>query len=245
VRLAQRAVLISLFAVLIATAGRAADFSKGETLDFTLEFLGMSAGTARMTIGPHGTDVSHYWITSVAESTSGFARFYRVRDELESIVTHRDFSTVMYRKRLQEGGKSKDETTTIADGSATRKGKQVAVPKPVFDPLSILYYFRTLPLGEGRKFDVPVVADGKLYTLDVEVTGKERITTPAGTFDALVIEPKSEMAGGVFRDEKNRMTIWYSSDARHLPLRIKSELKFGSITATLNHVTDGVADSSK
>ena len=244
-RLAQRAVLVSLVTVLIATAGRSADFSKGETLDFTLEFLGIAAGNARMTIGPHVNDASHYLITSVAESTSGFSRIYRVRDGLESIVTPGDCSTVMFRKTLQEGGKSKEETTTIANGTATRKGKQVAVPKPVFDPLSILYYFRTLPLGEGRKFEIPVVADGKLYTLDVEVKGRERVSTPAGTFDALVVEPKSEMAGGVFRDEKNRMTIWYSADSRHLPLKIKSELKFGSITATLNHVTDGVAGSSK
>jgi hypothetical protein len=233
------------FLALVATSASAADFSAGETLDFTLEFLSIDAGHARMTIGPQTDNASHYWITSVAESTSGFSHVYRVRDELESIVTRKNFSTAMYRKKLSEGNKLKDETTTVGKGQATRNGKQIAVPEPVFDPLSILFYFRTLPLAAGKKFDVPVVADGKLYTLDVEVTGTQRITTPLGTFDALVVEPKSEMAGGVFRDEKNKMTIWYSADERHLPLRIKSELKFGSITATLNRVGPNGVNSSK
>jgi hypothetical protein len=233
------------FLALFATSAFAADFSKGETLDFTLEFLSIDAGTARMTIAPQSDNASHYQITSVAESTAGFSRVYRVRDELESIVKRNNFSTTMYRKKLSEGSKVKDETTTVASGRATRKDKQIAVPEPVFDPLSILFYFRMLPLAAGKKFDVPVIADGKLYTLGVEMTGTQRITTPLGTFDALVVEPKSEMAGGVFRDEKNKMTIWYSADDRHLPLRIKSELKFGSITATLNRVAVNRVSSSK
>ena len=240
----MRALLLSVLCLLPSVA-HASDFSKGETLDFTLEFLAINAGTARMTIGPYGKDASHYWITSVAESTSGFSRIYRVRDELESVVSRSDFSTSMYRKKLSEGSKQKDETTMIANGVANRKGKTTSVPKPVFDPLSILFYFRTLPLAVGKTFDVPVIADGKLYTLSVEVSGTERVSTPAGTFDALVVEPKSEMAGGVFRDEKGKMTMWYSPDARHLPLKIKTELKFGSITATLNHVTDGAVTSYK
>jgi hypothetical protein len=235
------------FAVLalFATSAFAADFSKGETLDFTLEFLSISAGTARMTIGPQSDNASHYWITSVAESTAGFSHVYRVRDELESIVKRGNFSTTMYRKKLSEGSKVKDETTTIQRGQATRKGQQTAVPEPVLDPLSILFYFRTLPLAPGKTFEMPVIADGKLYTLAAEVTGTQRITTPLGTFDALVVEPKSEMAGGVFRDEKNKMTIWYSPDDRHLPLKIKSDLKFGSITATLTKVGSDGVNSSK
>ena len=239
----MRALLVSTLVLLAASAAHAADFSNGQTLDFTLEYLGISAGSATMTIGPSAGN--HFTLTSTAESTSGFSHIYRVRDELESVVTRDDFSTVSYRKVLQEGSKKKDETTTIAQNVATRKGKQTAVPRPIFDPLSILFYFRTLPLAEGKKFAVPVYADGKLYTLDVDVTGHERVTTPFGTFDALVVQPRNEMGGGVFRDEKNRMTIWYSADPDHLPLKIKSELKFGSITASLKQVRGGVATSSK
>ena len=242
----MKALLLSALCLLASNAN-AVDFKSGETLDFDLEFLSISAGNAQMTIGPRSGDMSRLWITSTAESTAGFSRIYRVRDELESVVTAKNFSTVYYRKQLQEGSKSKDETTTIdpRTGIATRKGQQTAVPTPVFDPLSILFYLRNLDLAEGRSFKLPVCADGKFYTIDADVSGRERITTPMGTFDALVVVPRSEMSGGVFRDEKGKMTIWYSADDRHLPLRIKSELKFGSITATLKAVTSGVPTSSK
>ena len=46
------------FLALFATSAFAADFSKGETLDFTLEFLSIDAGTARMTIAPQSDNAA-------------------------------------------------------------------------------------------------------------------------------------------------------------------------------------------
>ena len=47
-------------------------------------------------------------------------------------------------------------------------------------------------------------------------------------------------AAGIFReDAKSQMTIWYSDDWRHLPVRIRSEAKIGAITATLRSVSSG------
>jgi hypothetical protein len=233
---------------LFCASGQALDtgFAAGETLDFTLEWLAISAGSARMTIGPLPSDPTRLRMTSIAESSSGFARIYRVRDELESIVTRDSFSTVYYRKRLQEGNRTKDETTLIdpARGIATRKGKQTPVPKPVFDPISVIFYLRTVDLTVGRSYRLPIFADGKLYTLEADVVRRGRIETPLGTFDTLVVVPKSAV-GGIFRDGDNRLTIWYSADPRHLPLQIRSELKFGSITATLNQVRAWMVTDSK
>jgi hypothetical protein len=42
---------------------------------------------------------------------------------------------------------------------------------------------------------------------------------------------------------EERLFIWYSDDERRLPLRIRTEVKFGSVTATLNKVTSGAAES--
>ena len=38
------------------------------------------------------------------------------------------------------------------------------------------------------------------------------------------------------------MTIWFTDDARHVPVRIRSELKVGSITANLRSMHAGVGD---
>ena len=67
---------------------------------------------------------------------------------------------------------------------------------------------------------------------------RESLSTPAGTFNTVVVEPKM-LAGGLFRDEGD-LRVWYTDDARHIPVQIKSDLKIGSITATLRRIRTGV-----
>ena len=214
-------------------------FQRGETLDYDLTWLALTGGRARMTISPQLGDASNYRITSIAQSSSTFARIYKVRDEIESVVQRANFTSLRYHKNLREGSNRKEDTTVFSNGTATRKGKQYAVPTPVFDPLSLLYYMRTQPLLPGHELRYTVFADKKIYDVIARVIRRETITTPAGRFDTVVVEPEMH-AGGIFRDEDSKLTIWYSDDDRHLIVRLRSDVKIGSITATLRGVTDGV-----
>lgn len=213
-------------------------WTKGETLDYTVNWMKVVGGTARMTVAPEGE--SKWRITSVAKSGGGLARFVKVRDEIETIVDRSDFSTLRYTKKLDERGDKELEVTTIEDGVASRKRKKtrkIPVPRPVYDPISVIYHFRTLELAPGKMYEFELISDGKLYTVHGRVVKREKVTTPAGTFDALMVEPQMASAG-VQREE--RLFIWYSDDERRLPLRIRTEVKFGSVTATLKSVTAGV-----
>ncbi len=217
-------------------------YNTGETLDYDLSWSSVSGGTARMTISP--IDHDRLRITSIAKSGAFFSRFFRVRDEIESVVGSEDFSTLEYHKMLQEGSKRKDELTVVDErnGVAIRKGKAVAVPHPVFDPISLMYYVRTLDLTPGKTHDFTIVADGKVYKVTAVVGNRQTISTPAGTFNTVVVEPKMESQAGVFKDEQKRLLIWYSDDARHIPVRIRSDVKIGSITVTLRGMKAGVDD---
>jgi hypothetical protein len=86
-------------------------------------------------------------------------------------------------------------------------------------------------------YEFTLISDGKIYAVHGRVMKREKVTTPVGTFDALLVEPQMA-SGGVQREE--RLYIWYSDDERRLPLRIRTEVKFGSVTATLKSVTSGV-----
>ena len=231
-----------LFAAAAAITGPGDQtYVRGETLDYTLAWMKVTGGTARMTISP--ANDSLYRITSVARSTGGIARLFKVRDEIETTVDRSDFSTISYVKRLDERGDKMVETTTIEDGVATRKRKKikkVQVPRPVYDPISVIYYFRTLELAPGKSYELNLISDGKLYTVHARVIRRETVQTPAGTFNALLVEPQM-ISGGVQREE--RLFIWYSDDERHLPVRIRTEVKFGSVTATLRAVTPGVTST--
>ena len=212
-------------------------FAGGETIVFSLTYFGMAGGTATMTIAAVPNDATRIRITSLAQTSSSFSHIYKVRDSLETIVGRSDFSTLYYRKQQNEGGRKKDEVTVIdqARGTFTRKGKTKPVPRPIFDPLSLIYYLRLQDLTPGRSYKFTVLADGKIYPSEVAVTRRETITTDAGKFNCLVLQPKVKGVG-IFRDEDSDLTIWYSDDARHLPVRIRSDVKIGTITASLKQV---------
>lgn len=225
--------------LLFAAALAASTFLSGETLDYELKWLRITGGSARMTIS--GLDDERLRITSVGKSSPGFSRIFKVRDEIETIVSRDDFSTLKYTKNIDEDGDKKIEVTTVEDGVATRrrrKVKSVKVPRPVFDPISLIYHLRTLDLTVGKAHKLTVVADAKVYSVEAHVVKKETLTTPAGKFNCVVVEPKMQNAAGQAREE--RMWIWYSDDERHLPVRIRTEVNFGAITATLRGVSSGV-----
>ena len=239
----MRAFVVVVLVFLCSVSASAAvtdSFRAGETLDFNLSWTRISGGSARMTIAPLNGD--RYRITSVGKSSAFFSRFFKVRDEIESIVSRETFSTLQYHKRLDERGRRKDELTVIdpTKNVATRKGEVMEVPEQVFDPLSLIYYLRTLDLRLGPTHQFTLLADGKIYTVSATVTGRETLTTPAGRFDCVVVEPKMEAGPGMFRDDQNRLQIWFSDDERHLPVRIRSDVNVGAITATLRGVRKGV-----
>lgn len=235
-------ILLMLLAA-TASAQNVRDLYKaGETLDYDLTWSRISGGAARMTISP--IDADRYRITSVAKSGTFFSRFFRVRDEIESIVGSDDFSTLQYHKILQEGSKRKDELTVVDERhkQAIRKGKAVAVPQPVFDPISLMFYVRLLDLTPGKVHKFTIVADGKVYDVSAKVVNRETIGTPAGTFQTVVVEPEMAAEAGVFKDEQTRLLIWYTDDWRHIPVRIRSDVKIGSITVSLKGIKQGVGE---
>jgi hypothetical protein len=231
--------LCALFMLAAAPNPLTQVYIDGETLDYDLQWLRVTGGTARMTIQP--LDEHRYRLTSIGKSSSGFSRIFKVRDEIATVVTRETFSTLNYRKTLNEGGNKSDRYTVVdpATHIATHRGDEyLSVPPIVFDPLSLVYYMRGFELTPGRVLKFPILAEGKLKDVEALVLNRERITTAAGTFDCIVVNPKSD--AGIFRDKQSKLLIWYSDDWRHLPVRIRSDVKFGSITASLHAVSGGV-----
>jgi len=68
---------------------------------------------------------------------------------------------------------------------------------------------------------------GELYHLYIRYQGKEKIKTRFGTFNAIKFKPlliKGEMFKG-----GEKMTVWVSDDANHIPLRVQSPIVVGSV----------------
>ena len=102
-------------------------------------------------------------------------------------------------------------------GGMARNGKQVPVQVQyagpvVSDNAGIDVAICTLPLGEGYRTLLTMFdsSNWKVREMGVAVTGKEKVTTPAGTFDALVVDVKPRDGGG------GKQTYWITPGSRRI-----------------------------
>ena len=86
-----------------------------------------------------------------------------------------------------------------------------------------------LEVGKTYTFDRYYKPDRNPVTL--RVLRKERVTVPAGTFDAVVVQPVIKTKG-IF-SEGGQAEVWISDDARRMIVQMKSQLKFGSLNLYL------------
>ena len=179
-------------------------------------------------------------VESSAISADWITTFYPVRDYVRAELDDpENFYPSNYRITTREGSHEKDREVQFsrAEGKAVYidhlKGtkKKYKIPEQVHDPLSAFFRIKGMPLEVGRSVYINIFDSKKLWRVEVKVHRKERITVPAGTFDTVMIQPmmKSE---GIF-DAKGNIYIWLTDDERRIPVKVRSKITIGSMTALL------------
>ena len=87
------------------------------------------------------------------------------------------------------------------------------------------------PLVVGQTYDFNRYFRPDRNPVRIRVLRKERVTVPAGTFDAIVVQPVIKTKG-IF-SENGHAEIWLTDDDRHIMLQLKSKLSFGSLNLYL------------
>jgi hypothetical protein len=155
----------------------------------------------------------------------GGAFFFKVNDRWESWIDASTISTLRYTVDIHDGSFQRKrryefypETRQFIEGE---KDTVATVDRPV-DETSILYFIRTLslPVGLDTSFHNYFLPDAN--PIRIRVLGRERITVPAGVFDAIVIQPQIK-AKGIFA-EGGQAKVWLSDDDRHIILQMKSKI---------------------
>lgn len=182
-----------------------------------------------------------YHIVSRAYSNKFCDGFYKVRDVNESWMDAVTLTSLGYKKEVREGHFHRDEWLLSQEGRwigkwAGRDGnfsvQTGTAPPTAQDILSAMYYLRGKTLTPGTEI-VLDVNTRQNWPLIVKVLRKEKIKTPAGRFDAFVIEPFMRHEG-IFVQKGNRLQVWLSDDPKRVPVQMKVEVFFGSITAKLS-----------
>ena len=219
-------------------------FAPGEKLTYEVRAIGVLGGYATLSV-ENSQDVHHrpcYPLMARAKSAFPFSTFYPVNDVQTSYFDSVDFLTWKFENDVHEGNykaRNREDYDQIQH-TVTRQHNQEPTETDDIQPftqdiISCLYYFRLLPLQEGKKYMVPTCSLGKNYKMICKVLSREKITCPAGTFDCLHAKPFVKY-GTVFRNKED-IDLWLTADDRHIPVLIKSAIVIGSIEVSLLDAT--------
>jgi hypothetical protein len=211
-------------------------FGVGEHLEFSVNYNVLNAGTATMSVvGVECVDGHYcYKMVTTARSNSVVSTFFEVRDRVESFMDVRGLFSRKFEKHLREGRYKKDEAVQIdqcARLAFYADGDTAEILPETQDALSSLYFVRTMDLEVGQLVSFPNHSGKKNYPMRVRVLGREKIKTRAGKFNCLVVEPRMK-SEGIFK-HRGRLVVWITDDERRMPVKMKSSVTIGSITAEL------------
>ncbi len=174
--------------------------------------------------------------------TNSFAdKIYKVRTEIQSEVSSNFSRSLSYRKKQKEGRTQRDIFVQFdyEKNIATYQQKggiisYLPIPKKVFDPLAIAYFFRIGQLSSNLKINLPTCDGKKIQNIVVKTTEREKIKVPAGTFYAYKTIPEMKNLRGVFKKSPDGiLQVWYADDEEKIPIKISSKVVVGSFTASL------------
>ena len=230
--------------VTLGAAARPGPLRAGEDLTFDVHYGLVHAGEAHLEIlGIYDFSGARcYRLRSRARSSGFFGKLYDVDDRIESHLDSVELMSRGIEKHMHEGSYHQDLAAHFDYGAMRARyatGDSASLPGPVQDDLSAFFVARCLELRENTTYYLMTHSNRVNYPMQVRVYGRENIHTELGDFDCFRVEPRVDR-GGIFK-HRGGMTLWLTVDARHVPVRMRSKLPVGAITADLVALNPGPA----
>ena len=250
--------MIALAALAAVALGAAADcglppmrdaplpFRVGETLSYDVDVMGVvKAGNASVAVEPPIMKGTLLPLRARFRNTSVFAKVRKSRGYALSWVDPRTLRPQRYRDEAEEDGVRKSTDTrldrpgpvTMTWAFGERKGtSSMQRGGEVLDLLSTVYYLRAARLEPGTAVCFDLVANRRFWRLRGEVAPKpERVESAAGVFDTVRLDANLTRADA--QGPSRAVHLWFSRDARRLPVAGVSEIDLGPVRVMLSHAT--------
>ena len=135
-------------------------------------------------------------------------------------------------RNVDEGGYKIYNNVTFnqSTGTAVSTKGVFKTPNCIQDVISAIYYARNINFNSykpGDKIPFDMFLDDEVYHLYIRYLGKETVKTRYGKFKAIKFKPL--LIKGTMFQGGEKMTVWVSDDANHLPLRVESPISVGTI----------------
>jgi hypothetical protein len=239
-------VAVAFFVLLVsrpALAGVTVPYGPGERLTYEIHWTFIHAGDAVLEVMPDteldGVAARHFKAT--AGTVPWVDAFYKVRDTMEAWTNPEVTHALRYVKDQNEGTYHK-QVELVFDPAERRtrryvKGElkhELEQPESVFDPMSVLFAFRSRILFKTMRFGANVT-DGKVSVVgEAYVEDLETVETPMGDIPAFRVRIDVKHLSGVFRKSPDaELLVWFSADARRIPVKVRSKVVVGHFTLEL------------
>lgn len=230
-------------------AGRdaAVPFKVGERLTYDVTWSTfLVAGTAYATVAARvdGGGAPAYHLIADGRPIPLLQRLYNVYYKMESMldtVTLLPQRTSLYSeeragKRLANTrfDRPKQKAIFELDDAGTPLKNEFDVPPQVQDGLAAIYVLRAMNFKAGDRVSLPVTDDGNLYTVQADPAALEQVRVPLGTMEAWRVNVSVVDAAG--KPAVSDAAVWYSTDARRLPIKLQGKLPVGHFVLVLREV---------
>lgn len=203
-----------------------------EELVYRVEFLGLTMGYARFAY--KGTAIYDgkvvYHVNVRAWTSDALSILFPLNDSIDYYLDGNTLAPLR-QEYTRIGKKGKDDIAYYDQKNGRivyryrhngEVRKEVDAMPEVHDPVTAAYYFRVKDLGEeGRPRNV--YSGRKLWQISTRAIGTEKIDTPGGPVETVVIRPIIKREGKM--EDKGDLKLWMTKDARHVPVRIYAKFK--------------------
>lgn len=215
-------------------------FPEKQTLTYAVDWRVFPAGVATVHSEATGNGEK---ISATAVTIGAINLLFHVSDKFQSTFNRTTGCTGEFDKQTIEGRRQVNSTLkldyatgkSILDEKNVVKGQTKHLEEPiggcVTDLLSGIYYAASQPLVVGKSFLMPVADAMHTVPVTMKVEGQEEVKTPLGTFKTIRVQPTAD--AGVVKNRGN-IWVWYTDDARHLPVQMRARLFWGTITFRLS-----------
>jgi hypothetical protein len=217
-------------------------YPDGQTYVYGAEWHFLNAGTAQVSLESVNGE-QH--VTATAESAGVVNSLYKVHDHFEAFFNPRSFCSLRIIKHTEEGAHKRDTQVRFdyARGKAIldeknlktneQKHEENDIPSCVTDIISGFYYVASLPLQIGNSNTFPTNEGGKTTEITAHVEGREQVKVPAGEYQTIRV--RAEATSGALKG-KAMVWAWFTDDANHIPVQMRSKLGWGTIMFRLQRI---------
>jgi hypothetical protein len=134
---------------------------------------------------------------------------------------------------------SPDRVTTVRWDKTGEKKQELTNQRGIYDNEEVIHLIRRLPLAESYSVTIPVLAIGSPIVIDarIKVTGREKVTVPAGTFETHKVLVTVNMDGKTIKEDR----FWYSADVHQYLVKVETNPVTMELSEVLTHTRASAA----